>query len=166
MQVRGSEDTPQFANKFRNYSKEDGAAYKNINNKRFILRRKNKLYCPNCKVKNETKTVDVKPLYRKEDKAYYLGFIFKSVEDPTIKQSITQSVKECGTLVEDMSKKTYDCSISNVLSNISIKDSFKVAGFATLMLFFISIVLKLILRISLGDYVSYVSIFDLILLVN
>ena len=65
-----------------------------------------------------------------------------------------------------MSKKTYDFSISNVLSNISIKDSFKVAGFATLMLFFISIVLKLILRISLGDYVSYVSIFDLILLVN
>lgn len=133
MQVRGSEDTPQFANKFRNYSKEDGSAYKNINNKRFILRRKNKLYCPNCKVKNELSS-----LY----------------------------CKECGTLLEDMSKKTYDFSISNVLSNISIKDSFKVAGFATLMLFFISIVLKLILRISLGDYVSYVSIFDLILLVN
>lgn len=29
MQVRGSDDTLQFADKFRNYSKEDGHAYKN-----------------------------------------------------------------------------------------------------------------------------------------
>lgn len=52
----------------------------------------------------ETKTFDVKPLYRKEDKAYYLGFIFKAVEDPTIKESVTQSVKECGTLVKQTFK--------------------------------------------------------------
>ena len=55
---------------------------------------------------------------------------------------------------------------SNILSNISLKDSFKVAGFATLILFAISIVLKLILRVSLGKYVSYISTFDLLLLIN
>ena len=51
MQVRGSDDTLQFADKFRNYSKEDGHAYKKMNNKKFVLRRKSKLYCPNCKTK-------------------------------------------------------------------------------------------------------------------
>ena len=133
MQVRGSDDTLQFADKFRNYSKEDGHAYKKMNNKKFVLRRKSKLYCPNCKTKNNLNSI---------------------------------YCKECGTLLEDISKRTYDFSISNILSNISLKDSFKVAGFATLILFAISIVLKLILRVSLGNYVSYISTFDLLLLIN
>ena len=40
MQVRGSDDTLQFADKFRNYSKEDGHAYKKMNNKNSFLEEK------------------------------------------------------------------------------------------------------------------------------
>ena len=105
MQVRGSDDTLEFADKFRNYSKEDGHQYRNLENKKFVLRRKSKVYCPNCK--SETKLNDI-------------------------------YCKECGTCLESISKRTYDFSIKNILSNINIKDSFKVAGFATVILFFIS----------------------------
>ena len=44
MQVRGSDDTLEFADKFRNYSKEDGHQYRNLENKKFVLRRKSKVY--------------------------------------------------------------------------------------------------------------------------
>lgn len=133
MQVKGSDDTLQFADKFRNYSKEDGHEYRKLNKRRFVLRRTDKTYCPNCKTKNNLNSI---------------------------------YCKECGALLESINKKTYDFSISNVISKISIKDSFKVAGFATVMLFFISLVLKQILKISLGNYISYVSVFDILLLIN
>ena len=57
MQVRGSDDTLEFADKFRNYSKEDGHQYRNLENKKFVLRRKSKVYCPNCK--SETNLNDI-----------------------------------------------------------------------------------------------------------
>ena len=42
MQVKNKEDVSQFADKFRNYSKKDGHQYRKLNNKKFVLRRKNK----------------------------------------------------------------------------------------------------------------------------
>ncbi|WP_455542229.1 hypothetical protein [Intestinibacter sp.] len=133
MQARGLDDTLQFADKFRNYSKEDGQYYRNLNNKKFVLRRKNKEYCSNCKTKNNLNSI---------------------------------YCKECGADLESISKRTYDFSIGNVISNINIKDSFKVAGFATLILLAVSLVLKQILGITLGNYISYVSVFDVLLLAN
>ena len=124
MQVRGSDDTLEFADKFRNYSKEDGHQYRNLENKKFVLRRKSKVYCPNCK--SETNLNDI-------------------------------YCKECGTCLESISKRTYDFSIKNILSNINIKDSFKVAGFATVIL---------ILGSVLGEYTSYISASDILLLLN
>ena len=133
MQVRGSDDTLEFADKFRNYSKEDGHQYRNLENKKFVLRRKSKVYCPNCK--SETNLNDI-------------------------------YCKECGTCLESISKRTYDFSIKNILSNINIKDSFKVAGFATVILFFISVIVKQILGSVLGEYTSYISASDILLLLN
>lgn len=57
MQVKESDDTLDFMHKFRNYSKEDGHQYRNLKNNRFVLRRKNKIYCPNCK--NQTTINDI-----------------------------------------------------------------------------------------------------------
>ena len=133
MQVRGSDDTLEFADKFRNYSKEDGHQYRNLENKKFVLRRKSKVYCPNCK--SETNLNDI-------------------------------YCKECGTCLESISKRTYDFSIKNILSNINIKDSFKVAGFATVILFFISVIVKQILGSVLGEYTSYINASDILLLLN
>lgn len=133
MQVRGSDDTLEFADKFRNYSKEDGHQYRNLENKKFVLRRKSKVYCPNCK--SETNLNDI-------------------------------YCKECGTCLESISKRTYDFSIKNILSNINIKDSFKVAGFATVILFFISVIVKQILGSVLGEYTSYISASNILLLLN
>ena len=133
MQVRGSDDTLEFADKFRNYSKEDGHQYRNLENKKFVLRRKSKVYCPNCK--SETNLNDI-------------------------------YCKECGICLESISKRTYDFSIKNILSNINIKDSFKVAGFATVILFFISVIVKQILGSVLGEYTSYISASDILLLLN
>ena len=131
MQVRGSDDTLEFADKFRNYSKEDGHQYRNLENKKFVLRRKSKVYCPNCK--SETNLNDI-------------------------------YCKGCGTCLESISKRTYDFSIKNILSNINIKDSFKVAGFATVILFFISVIVKQILGSVLGEYTSYINASDILLL--
>lgn len=133
MQVRGSDDTLEFADKFRNYSKEDGHQYRNLENKKFVLRRKSKVYCPNCK--SETNLNDI-------------------------------YCKECGTCLESISKRTYNFSIKNILYNINIKDSFKVAGFATVILFFISVIVKQILGSVLGEYTSYISASDILLLLN
>ena len=97
------------------------------------IRRKSKVYCPNCK--SETNLNDI-------------------------------YCKECGTCLESISKRTYDFSIKNILSNINIKDSFKVAGFATVILFFISVIVKQILGSVLGEYTSYISASDILLLLN
>ncbi|MGM9534611.1 MAG: hypothetical protein ACI3VR_05140 [Intestinibacter sp.] len=133
MQVKNKEDVSQFADKFRIYSKKDGHQYRNLNNKKFVLRRKNKIYCPNCKSKN-----DLNSIY----------------------------CKECGIMLESIDKKNCDFKLESILSNISIKDSFKVAGFATLILYFLCVILHQALNLTLGDYSSYISALDLLLLVN
>lgn len=133
MQAKSKDDMSQFADKFRNYSKDDGHEYRKVNKKKFVLRRRNKIYCPNCKTKN-----DLSSIY----------------------------CKECGVILESINKKTYDFSIRSILSNINIKDSFKVAGFATLILFVVCLIIKQILGLTLGDYVSYISAIDILLLIN
>lgn len=133
MQIRSKEDISQFADKFRNYSKTDGHQYREIDKKKFVLRRKNKIYCPNCKSKN-----DLNSIY----------------------------CKECGTILESINKKTCDFNLGGILSNINIKDSFKVAGFATLILYFICVILHQVLNVVLGDYSSYISALDILLLIN
>ncbi|MGN1033058.1 MAG: TFIIB-type zinc ribbon-containing protein, partial [Intestinibacter sp.] len=133
MQVKNKEDVSQFADKFRNYSKKDGHQYRDLNSKKFVLRRKNKIYCPNCKSKN-----DLNNIY----------------------------CKECGTILESINKKTCDFNIRSILSNINIKDSFKIAGFATLILYFLCVVVHQALNLTLGEYSSYISALDVLLLVN
>ena len=111
MQVRGSDDTLQFADKFRNYSKEDGHQYRNLENKKFVLRRKSKVYCPNCK--SETNLNDI-------------------------------YCKECGTCLESISKRTYDFSIKNILSNIGLlKDCTYFNISTSIFIFNITLLLKI-----------------------
>ncbi|MDY2736266.1 zinc ribbon domain-containing protein [Intestinibacter sp.] len=133
MQVKNKEDVSQFADKFRNYSKKDGHQYRKLNNKKFVLRRKNKIYCPNCKSKN-----DLNSIY----------------------------CKECGIMLESINKRNCDFKPENILSNINIKDSFKTAGFATLILYFLCVIVHQVLNLTLGDYSSYISALDVLLLVN
>lgn len=133
MQVKNKEDVSQFADKFRNYSKKDGHQYRKLNNKKFVLRRKNKIYCPNCKSKN-----DLNSIY----------------------------CKECGIMLESINKRNCDFKLENILSNINIKDSFKTAGFATLILYFLCVIVHQVLNLTLGDYSSYISALDVLLLVN
>lgn len=133
MQVKNKEDVSQFADKFRNYSKKDGHQYRDLNKKKFVLRRKNKIYCPNCKSKN-----DLNSIY----------------------------CKECGIMLESIDKKNCNFKLESILSNINIKDSIKVAGFATLILYFLCIVVHQILNLTLGEYSSYISALDILLLVN
>ncbi|MDY4573799.1 MAG: zinc ribbon domain-containing protein [Intestinibacter sp.] len=133
MQVKNKEDVSQFADKFRNYSKKDGHQYRKLNNKKFVLRRKNKIYCPNCKSKN-----DLNSIY----------------------------CKECGIMLESINKRNCDFKLENILSNINIKDSFKTAGFATLILYFLCVIVHQVLNLTLGDYASYISALDVLLLVN
>ena len=133
MQVKNKEDVSQFADKFRNYSKKDGHQYRKLNNKKFVLRRKNKIYCPNCKSKN-----DLNSIY----------------------------CKECGIMLESINKRNCDFKLENILSNINIKDSFKTAGFANLILYFLCVIVHQVLNLTLGDYSSYISALDVLLLVN
>lgn len=117
---------------FRNYSKKDGTILKNINNN-FVLRRKNKNYCPNCNTKNNLSNV---------------------------------YCKECGCILEFVERKKSNFNIKDSIQNINIKSSLKVSVASIFILFFMCFILKLFLNDFMGEYSSFVSIIDIILLVH